>query len=211
MFNRLYLSPGKVGANAACNYWSNLGSVHQVPITAGSWTEAVKNTKFTQHFYTDQHWESNPRPSDLESNALSTRPHAPTFFFLKNHVRPTLPKKMAGVFFPTIHWISGNYCKVSKEVWDWRVKFRVPVIYRVIWGRVQILTMQSYNQLRCAVERAKISSMFRARKWRTSLSQSESGRCSMRNAASARPVADIMQTNITAGFGESFMFPVRKV
>ena len=24
-----------------------------------------------------QHWESNPRPSDLESNALSTGPHAP--------------------------------------------------------------------------------------------------------------------------------------
>ena len=26
----------------------------------------------------DQHWEPNPRPSDLESNALSTGPHAPT-------------------------------------------------------------------------------------------------------------------------------------
>ena len=25
-----------------------------------------------------EQWESNPRPSDLESNALSTRPHAPT-------------------------------------------------------------------------------------------------------------------------------------
>ena len=36
---------------AACNYWSNLGSVHQVPITAG-WTEAVWNTKFAQLFYT---------------------------------------------------------------------------------------------------------------------------------------------------------------
>ena len=165
MFNRLYLSPGKVGTNAACNYWSNLGSVHQVPITTG-WTEAVWNTKFTRHFYTwptlgiepqtfwpwvqrpihlatcsqgsclvsrfhdnacstdftfplarwapmqpatidppldlctryplrlgrqrqcgirslpdtsahGQHWESNPRSSDLESNALSTRPRAP--------------------------------------------------------------------------------------------------------------------------------------
>ena len=38
-------SNGKVDANAACNYWSNLGSVHQVPYTAG-WTEAVWNTKF---------------------------------------------------------------------------------------------------------------------------------------------------------------------
>ena len=50
MFNRLYLSPCKVGANAAGNYWSNLGSVHQVPITA-RWAEAVWNTKFVQHFY----------------------------------------------------------------------------------------------------------------------------------------------------------------
>ena len=29
-----------------------------------------------------QHWESNPRPSDLESNALSTRPHDPTRDFV---------------------------------------------------------------------------------------------------------------------------------
>ena len=47
---RLYLSPGKVGANKVY-YWSNLESVHQVHITAG-WTEAVWNTNFTQHFYT---------------------------------------------------------------------------------------------------------------------------------------------------------------
>ena len=29
----------------------------------------------------DQHWESNPRPSDLKSNSLSTGPHAPTTFY----------------------------------------------------------------------------------------------------------------------------------
>ena len=51
MFNRLYLSPLKVGANAACNYRSNLGSVHQVPITAG-WAEAMWNTKFARYIYT---------------------------------------------------------------------------------------------------------------------------------------------------------------
>ena len=44
-------SPSKVGPNAAWTYWSNLGSVHQVPITAG-WTGAVWNTKFARHFYT---------------------------------------------------------------------------------------------------------------------------------------------------------------
>ena len=78
MFNRLYLSPGiagKVSANAACNYWSSLGCVCQVPIMAG-WTKAVWNTKFAWHFYTWSALESNPRPSDLESNTLSTGPHA---------------------------------------------------------------------------------------------------------------------------------------
>ena len=29
-----------------------------------------------------QQWESNSRPSDLESNALSTWPHAPTFYIV---------------------------------------------------------------------------------------------------------------------------------
>ena len=42
---------GKVGANAACNYSSNLGFVHQVPTTAG-WTEAKWNTKFARYFCT---------------------------------------------------------------------------------------------------------------------------------------------------------------
>ena len=51
MFNRLYLSLGKAGANAACSYWCNLGSVQQVPIAAG-WNEAVWNTKSAWHFYT---------------------------------------------------------------------------------------------------------------------------------------------------------------
>ena len=31
-----------------------------------------------------QHWELNPRPSDLESNALSTRLHAPKLMYITN-------------------------------------------------------------------------------------------------------------------------------
>ena len=61
------------GRTAACNYWSNLGSVHQVPITA-VWTEAVWNMKSVHMASTG---ELNPRPSDLESNALSIWPYAP--------------------------------------------------------------------------------------------------------------------------------------
>ena len=38
------------GRTAACNYWSNFGSVHRVPIMAG-WTKAVWNTKFAQHLH----------------------------------------------------------------------------------------------------------------------------------------------------------------
>ena len=46
-----FTSPGS-GRTATYNYWSNLGYVHQVPLTA-KWTEAVWNTKFAQHFYTN--------------------------------------------------------------------------------------------------------------------------------------------------------------
>ena len=45
-----FTSPGS-GRTTAGNYWSNLGSVHQVPIMAG-WAKAVWNTKFARHFYT---------------------------------------------------------------------------------------------------------------------------------------------------------------
>ena len=50
MFNRLYLSPGKVGANTACTD-PTLDLCTRCPFTAG-WTEAVWNTKFARHFYT---------------------------------------------------------------------------------------------------------------------------------------------------------------
>ena len=60
-----------------------------------------------------QHRESNPRPSDLESNALSTRPHAPTniylFNFLKNvsnkppqNNRPQTSKQVLSLEFTQI-------------------------------------------------------------------------------------------------------------
>ena len=60
------------GHNSGCNYWSNLGSVHQVPIMAG-WTEAVWTTKFALHFYTrpalgikpQTFWSWVQRPIDL--------------------------------------------------------------------------------------------------------------------------------------------------
>ena len=72
-----FTSPGS-GRTAACNYWSNLGSVHQVPITAG-WTEAVWNTKFARHFYT---WPTlGIEPQTFWSWVqfpISTWPHAPT-------------------------------------------------------------------------------------------------------------------------------------
>ena len=77
MLNRFYLSPGKVGANAACNYWSNLESVHQVPIMRWVDRGSVEYEVCTTLLHMANTEESNPRPSDLESNALSTGQHAP--------------------------------------------------------------------------------------------------------------------------------------
>ena len=46
-----------------------------------------------------QHWESNPRPSDLESNALSTGPHAPIIIVLFNHQKSILHLTLFCMFF----------------------------------------------------------------------------------------------------------------
>ena len=61
---------------AACNYWSgNLGSLRLVPITA-LWPKASWNWGLPDTSTHDHQWKLNPRPLDLESNALSTQPHA---------------------------------------------------------------------------------------------------------------------------------------
>ena len=61
--------------------------MHQVPITAG-WTKAVWNTKSTRHFCTWPALGIEPRHSDLESNALSIGPHAPTLSYgICYHIR----------------------------------------------------------------------------------------------------------------------------
>ena len=77
-----FTSPGS-GCTAACNYWSNPGSVHQIPNTAG-WPDTVRNTKFASADTSThgQHRESNPRPFDLKSNVLSAWSHVPIYIYL---------------------------------------------------------------------------------------------------------------------------------
>ena len=55
------------GCTAACNYNPTLELCTTYPL------RSLPDT--STH---DQHWESNPKPSDLESNAPSTWPHTPT-------------------------------------------------------------------------------------------------------------------------------------
>ena len=43
---------------------------NRYPFSIG-WTEAVWNMKLARHFTYGQQWESNHRPSDIGSNALS--------------------------------------------------------------------------------------------------------------------------------------------
>ena len=108
---------------ASCNYWSNLGSVHQGPITDG-WTEAVWNTKFARHCYTWPTLQSNPRPSDLESNALSTGPHAAHYlaavitYLGPNHIVNTSPYCSLG-------------CKKSKCTFSGRLNIEPTIGQRV--------------------------------------------------------------------------------
>ena len=72
-FSRLYLFAGKVGVNAACNIDSTLDLCTRQRLQMGgprqSGAQSLHDT--STHY---QCWESNPRPSDLESNALFTWP-----------------------------------------------------------------------------------------------------------------------------------------
>ena len=51
--------------------------LHQVPITAAKAETDYAMRSLLDASTHDQQWESNPRPLDLEFNAISTRPHAP--------------------------------------------------------------------------------------------------------------------------------------
>ena len=76
MFFRLYLPPcsGRLRQPATIDPTLDLCTRYPLrlggPRQCGIWSLPDTSTH-------GQHWESNPRPSDLESNALSTWPHAP--------------------------------------------------------------------------------------------------------------------------------------
>ena len=102
-----FTSPGS-WRTPAWNYWSNLGSVHQVLIKAG-WTEAVWNMKFVWHFHTKPELGIEPQTWDL----LILNPTPYPF----GH---TLPQyNTAFLFFsvPVILWIFS----IRENCYDWAV------------------------------------------------------------------------------------------
>ena len=111
MFNRLYLSPGKVGAIAACNYWSCLRSVHQVPITAG-WTEAVWNKKFARHFYT---WPT----LGIESQTFWSWVQRPVHLATCSHYHNPNIRRMLGLNKYIRYWMSFSYDLHSSRKNSW--------------------------------------------------------------------------------------------
>ena len=72
-----YSSDFTFPSSAKCSRYhqSNLGSVHQVPITAG-WSGAVWIQSLPKVFIQPALQELKPRPLDLESDALTTRPRS---------------------------------------------------------------------------------------------------------------------------------------
>ena len=69
----MYMCPWQWAPLIACNYWSNIGSVHQVPITAG-WHEAAWDREvFPIPLHMTSSVNQTPdRPFDLESSVPST-------------------------------------------------------------------------------------------------------------------------------------------
>ena len=77
MFFRLYLPPGSGRLRQPATIDPTLDLCTRYPLRLGGPRQCgIRSLPNTSTH--GQHWESNPRPSDLESNALSTWPRAPT-------------------------------------------------------------------------------------------------------------------------------------
>ena len=96
MFFRLYLPPGSGHLRHPATIDPTLALCIRDPLRMGGLRQcgiwSLPNT--STH---GQHWESNPRPSDHESNALSTGPHAAHYlaavitYLGPNHIVNTSP------------------------------------------------------------------------------------------------------------------------
>ena len=76
MFFRLYLPPGSGRLRQPATIDPTLNLCTRYPLRLGGPRQCgIRSLPNTSTH--GQHWESNPRPSDLESNALSTWPHVP--------------------------------------------------------------------------------------------------------------------------------------
>ena len=84
MFFRLYLPPGSGRLRQPATVYPTLDLCTRYPLRLGGPRQCgIRSLPDTSTY--GQHWESNPRPSDLGSNALSTWPHAPTYSFTHSH------------------------------------------------------------------------------------------------------------------------------
>ena len=78
MFFRLYLPPGSGRLRQPATIDPTLDLCTRYPLRLGGPRQCGIRSLPDASTH-GQHWESNPRPSDLESNALSTWPRAPTW------------------------------------------------------------------------------------------------------------------------------------
>ena len=73
------LHPLAVGTQQLANIYPTLDMCTRYPLRLGGPRQGgIRSLPDTSTH--DQHWKSNPRPSDLESNTLSTSPHAKYWF-----------------------------------------------------------------------------------------------------------------------------------
>ena len=84
-----------VGDNAACNHWSNIESVHQVPIIDGWKNLQHRMRSLPDTSAHDQHWESSHSTFDL---ALSPAPIHLQLVSCQVYLSYTLCSKSAHIF-----------------------------------------------------------------------------------------------------------------
>ena len=141
MFNRLYLSPGKVGANAACNYWSNLWSVHQVPhygwVDRGSVEYEVYPTLL--HMASTGNWHT----PDLLILSTTTYPLGnmlPQSFLIHQNLATCTTRSSA--------WLYGFVtCKNMWFAHEHAHKYHIYVISK-LWSLYRSFPFHTYSQFR---------------------------------------------------------------
>ena len=151
MFFRLYLPPGSGRLRQPATIDPTLDLCTRYPLRLGGPRQCgIRSLPDTSTH--GQHWESNPRPSDLESNALSTWPRAPKLITicLENSFKRT--DKLSEDWYLMTEWILRYHtrwtisttCEISLS-WQPSAPEEAPIFTKDFVDKVNIQVLEKYT------------------------------------------------------------------